>query len=107
VSFEMFVRPALRTLAGHRVIERLALDAVLDVPLERPSDGKVHLVHVKVTWGEDGNLRVTDSMRRGSHLLNAIVDANAIAVVARGAVCAAGDRVRVVILDADSLGVSR
>lgn len=106
VSFEMFVRPALRTLAGHRVIERLALDAVLDNPLERPSDGKVHLVHVKVEWGGDGELRATDSMRRGSHLLNAIVDANAIAIVAQGAACAAGDRVRVLILDADSLGIS-
>jgi molybdopterin biosynthesis enzyme len=45
-------------------------------------------------------------MRRGSHLLNAIVDANAIAVVAQSSACAAGDRVRVIILDADSLGIS-
>jgi len=104
VGFEMFVRPALRTLAGHRVIERLTLDAVLESPLGRPTDGKVHLVHVKVTRGGDGDLRVTHSMRRGSHLLNAIVDANAIAIVDGNVPCDAGDRVRVLILDADSLG---
>ncbi len=107
VSFEMFVRPALRAMAGHRIRERLTLDAVLDAALERPADDKVHLVHVRIQWGEDGNLHVADTMRRGSHLLNAVAGANAIAVVAQDTACAAGDRVRVMILDADSLGANR
>jgi molybdenum cofactor synthesis domain-containing protein len=106
VSFEMFVRPALRALAGHRVRERPTLDAVLDTPLERTADGKVHLVHVRVQWGDGGGLHVTDAMRRGSHLLHASAGANALAVVADGATRAVGDRVRVMILDADSLGVA-
>ena len=106
VSFEMFVRPALRTMAGHRVIERLALDAVLDAPLDRPADAKVHLVHVRVQWGLEGRLRVIDTMKRGSHLLNAIVGANALAIVAPDAAHDAGDTVRVLLLDADSLGVA-
>jgi molybdenum cofactor synthesis domain-containing protein len=107
VSFEMFVRPALRVMAGHLIRERITLDAVLDDALEPPTDAKVHLVHVTVGWGADGVLHVTDAMRRGSHLLNAIAGANAIATVAPDTACAAGDRVRVMILDADSLGVSR
>lgn len=104
VSFEMFVRPALRTMAGHRVVERLAFDAVLEEDLATPTDGKVHLVHVGVTWGDDGVPHVTHAMRRGSHLLSAVVGANAIAVLTEGATYDAGDRVRVIILDPDSLG---
>ena len=106
VSFEMFVRPALRVLAGHRVLERPTVHAVLDRPLERSSDGKVHLVHVTVAWGDEGHLRVIDVKRRGSHLLNAIAGANALAVVPEGAPTDAGDRVRVILLDAQSLGVA-
>jgi molybdenum cofactor synthesis domain-containing protein len=104
VSFEMFVRPALRVLAGHRILERPSTMAVLDEPLDRRADGKVHLVHVTVAWGEAGRLRVTDVMRHGSHLLNAVAGANAIAVVREGAPSRAGDAVRVIILDAESLG---
>jgi molybdenum cofactor synthesis domain-containing protein len=103
VSFEMFVRPALRTLAGHRAVERLTIDAVLDSDLDKPSDGKLHLVHVKVRLRGDGRAHVEDLSRRGSHLLNAIVGANAIALVPEGAASAAGDVARVIILDADSL----
>ena len=103
VSFEMFVRPALRALAGQRVLERPSTTAVLDQPLARAADGKVHLVHVTVAW-DDGRLHVTDVMRSGSHLLNAVAGANALAVVPEGAPCGAGDSVRVLILDAQSLG---
>ncbi len=107
VSFEMFVRPALRAMAGHRLRERLTLDAILDAALDRPADDKVHLVHVRAEWGEDGALHVVDAMRRGSHLLSAVAGANAIAMVAPDTSCARGDRVRVMILDADSLGATR
>ena len=103
VSFEMFVRPSLRTLGGHRQCERLVLDAVLDSPLERPSDAKVHLVHVRVKWGADGRAHVVDTSRRGSHLLNAVVGANALAVVEQDSARDAGDSVRVIILDPDSI----
>lgn len=103
VGFEMFVRPALRALAGQRVLERPSVTAVLDQPLERASDGKVHLVHVTVVV--DGErFHVIDVMRRGSHLLNAVAGANALAVVPEGASTNVGDRVRVMILDAQSLG---
>ncbi len=106
VSFELFVRPALRARAGHRVLERPTLDAILDVALERPADDKIHLVHVRVAWGDDGALHVTDAMRRGSHLLHAVAAANALAVVPTDARAHAGERVRVIVLDTDSLGAA-
>jgi molybdenum cofactor synthesis domain-containing protein len=103
VGFELFVRPALRTLAGHRTTERLMLDAVLDEAIVRPLDGKLHLVHVEAKMRDDGRVHVEGTMRRGSHLLSAIVGANAIAFVPEGAASGVGDVVRVMILDADGL----
>lgn len=106
VSFEMFVRPSLRVLGGHRERERLVLNAVLDNPLDKPSDAKVHLVHVRVRWGADGLLHIVDTSRRGSHLLSAVVGANALAIVAENSARDAGDLVRVMVLDVDSIGTS-
>jgi molybdopterin biosynthesis enzyme len=106
VSFELFVRPALRMLAGHSNIERLTVHAVLDVALTRPADGKLHLVHVTARMHDDGMVHVENAARRGSHLLNAIARANAIAYVPEGASSDIGDHVRVVVLDADQLSAS-
>jgi molybdenum cofactor synthesis domain-containing protein len=106
VSFELFVRPALRMLAGHSNIERLTVHAVLDVALTRPADGKLHLVHVTARMHNDGMVHVENAARRGSHLLNAIARANAIAYVPEGASSDIGDHVRVVVLDADQLSAS-
>lgn len=104
VSFELFVRPALRRLSGHRHTERLTLDAVLDIPLPRDKDGKLHLVHVVARVHSDGLIHVERAIRHGSHLLSALVGANAIAMVPDGASPLQGDVVRVIILDADELG---
>jgi molybdenum cofactor synthesis domain-containing protein len=103
VSFELFVRPSLRLLAGHRVLERPTLDMVLDEALPRTKDGKVHLVHVVARVHDDGVVHVERAMRHGSHLLNAIADANALAIVPEGDGLAAGDVVRAMILNVDQL----
>ena len=103
VSFELFVRPALRRLSGHRRIERLMLDAILDLPLPRDDDGKLHFVHVVARVHSDGLVHVERAIRHGSHLLNALVGANAIAMLPEGANLLPGDVVRVIILDADQL----
>ena len=104
VSFEMFVRPALRRRGGHRHLERLHLDAVLDTPLERERDGKTHLIHVDVGWGDDGRLHILDAARRESHLLHAVSRSNALAIVPDSSRREAGSSVRVIVLDAESLG---
>ena len=104
VSFELFVRPALRRLSGHRHIERLTLDAVLDIPLPRDKDGKLHLVHAVAKIHRDGLIHVERAIRHGSHLLSALVGANVIAMVPDGASPLQGDVVRVMILEAEELG---
>jgi molybdopterin molybdotransferase len=104
VSYELFVRPALRRLAGRRSLERLSVDAVLDVDLARRRDGKVHLVHVSAVLAGDGRLHVVRASREGSHLLSAVAGANAVAWVPDGDGLARGQDVRVMVLDVEALG---
>ncbi len=103
VSFELFVRPALRRLAGHLDLGRPSIQAVLDVDLARRRDGRDYMVHVTVAFGEDHRVHVTSATRQGSHLLSAVAGANALAHLPDGDGLGAGDDVRVMILDPDSL----
>ena len=99
VSFELFVRPALRRLAGHRDVDRPRFRAVLNEPMARSSDGKLHVVHVEVCVDGDARLRIERVARQGSHLLKGIAGANALALLPDGAGAAAGESVDVVLLD--------
>lgn len=103
VSFELFVRPALRIMGGHQRIERLEMDAVLDIDLPAPRDEKLHFVHVTASLGRDGRPHVTQSAAHFSHLLSAIVSSNALATLVPGHTYAAGEMVRITVFDADSL----
>jgi molybdenum cofactor synthesis domain-containing protein len=98
VSFEMFVRPALRRLAGHRKLERTAINMVLDCPMPRKPDGKLHLVHVDSRIHDDGRMHIESASRHGSHLLNAVAKANALAMIPDGEGFEPGDVVRTLLL---------
>ncbi len=56
VSFELFARPALRTMMGHRDPFRPVVVAVADHPMPRKADGKVYLERVRVRY-DDGRYR--------------------------------------------------
>jgi molybdenum cofactor synthesis domain-containing protein len=103
VSFELFVRPSLRFLAGHRVLERPTFNMVLDSPMPRSKDGKLHLVHVVARIHDDGVAHIERAIRHGSHLLSAIGDANALAMVPESDGLKSGDVVRAMVLDTDQL----
>lgn len=100
VGFEMFVRPALRLLAGYHAPERTRVLAVLDCPIPRWRDGKVHLVHAVAEFGRDGRLHVRENCRQGSHLLSAVAGANVLVVVPDGEGLAINDEASAIILDA-------
>lgn len=106
VGFELFVRPALRLLAGHQSLERLTLNMTLDCPLHRQHDGKLHLVHVAARFHDDGRMHVESVTRQGSHLLSAISGANAIVMVPDGDGLDTGDIIRGMVLDADRSGIT-
>jgi molybdenum cofactor synthesis domain-containing protein len=103
VGFELFVRPALRLLAGQRDLERPTINAVLDVAIPRHQDGKTHFVHVVAQINEDGTIHVVRAARQASHLLHAIAACNALAMVEDGDGLDVGDTVRTMILEPSQL----
>lgn len=88
VTFDLFVRPALRRLAGHRVLDRPADRGVMlqaasksagrrgyiRVVAERAADGRI-------ARDERGRVRVSLAGGQGSHVLSALVAADALAVI--------------------------
>lgn len=104
VSFELFARPVLRTMAGHREIDRPIALAVADEDLGRRSDGKLHLVRVDAKLGDDGLVHVRSSGGQESHQLHSMARASALALLPDGGGVGAGGRVEVMLLDLDGLG---
>jgi len=103
VGFELFVRPALRLLAGFKELDRPTINMVLDCPLTRRRDGKLHLVHVVARVHDDGRVHVESAARQASHLLRAITETNAVAMVPDGDGLDVGQMVPGMILDATQL----
>ena len=96
VTFHLFVRPALATLAGSEV-ERSRTTAVMDEPY-RKQPGRMHAVRCRLDAREDG-FHVRPTKEQGSHVLTSMVGADALALIEidRGDV-AAGERVEIELL---------
>lgn len=103
VGFELFVRPALRLLAGFQELDRPTILMVLECAMPRRRDGKLHLVHVVSAIHDDGRLHIERVARQASHLLNAITESNALAMVPDGDGLDVGEMVPAMILDANRL----
>jgi molybdopterin molybdotransferase len=88
VTFELFVRPALRRLAGHRQLVRPVDRAVIDEPVSK-SHGRRAFLRVVAERDEagrpvrdgSGRVRVSLAGGQGSHVLSALATADALAVV--------------------------
>ncbi|MDQ3756376.1 MAG: molybdopterin molybdotransferase MoeA, partial [Actinomycetota bacterium] len=98
VSFELFARPALRRMMGHRVVERPHVQAVAGEDLRRRPDGKLHLMRVVAEPGDDGRFRLRSSGGQASHQLLSTALANAIAYVPDGDGIPAGGTARAMLL---------
>ena len=101
MSYELFVRPALRSMAGCTVLDRPRLAAVAEVDLPRRPDGKLHLMRVTARTGADGVLGVRMVGGQDSHMLRVMAQSNALALVPDGDGVRAGQRVEVLLLDAE------
>ncbi len=98
VSFEVFVRPALRRMLGAEPLQRPRVHAVADAPLTSPP-GKRSFVRVRLEH-RDGAPHVAPVSGAGSHLLAGLARANALAVVPEDVEhVAAGDKVDVLLLE--------
>jgi molybdopterin molybdotransferase len=98
VSFEVFVRPALRAMAGHRQLERPRFTATLLQPLPKRNVRRQFLR--AVVWSEGGHFTAMLTGPQGSHQLTSVARANAIAILPEGAHSyMPGDRVSFFFLD--------
>src|SRR5881409_4173227 len=98
VTFELFVRPALRKMAGCRAIDRPRVWARVFEPIRNPGGRRGYL---RVTLARDGReygAKLTGD--QGSAILKSMVRADGLAVVAPDTIVPAGDRVEVIILRA-------
>jgi molybdopterin molybdotransferase len=98
VSFELFARPGLRRMMGHAALDRPTVLAVVDEPIRRRPDGKVHYARVIGQWGDDGCYHVRPVATQGSHQLAATATATGLAAVPDGDGLEAGARLMVSIL---------
>ena len=97
VSFEVFVRPALRKLQGRRDVARPSVLATATEPL-RASPGKRTYLRVRLAR-EEGRWLATPTGAQGSHVISSIARADGLAVIGEDvAEVAAGDEVRVQLL---------
>ncbi len=98
VSFELFARPALLRMGGHRRLHRFEAVAVAGEVLPRRADGRIHFVRVVLETGPDGPV-ARSAGGQGSNILSAMAGADGLAVLPDGTGVAAGDPVRVLLLD--------
>ena len=99
ISYELLARPALRKMMGHtRDLLRSTVKAVLDAPIKRKQDGKVHYVRVFGAFESDGRLHVRDTGPQGSHQLASTALANGLAYVPDGMGIEAGADVDVYVI---------
>jgi len=80
VSFEVFVRPALRRMLGEPELHRPSVTATATEGWTSP-EGKRQFVRAVLTSGEDGRALVRPAGGHGSHLVADLATANALAVV--------------------------
>ena len=97
VSFELFARPALRAMSGHRGLDRPRVEAVVVGELRRRTDGKVHFGRVVVEY-RDGRYLAWSAGGQGSHQLAAMATATGLAILPDGDGMSDGDEVEVILL---------
>ena len=97
VSFEVFVRPAIRALQGRRDVHRPTVVADVVEPLHAPADKRGYL---RVRLSRDGaRWTVRPTGAQGSHLISSIAQADGLAVIPESVTeVRVGDEVRVMLL---------
>jgi molybdopterin molybdotransferase len=98
VTFELFVRPALRKMAGHRAVDRPRIWARVLEPIPNPGSRRGYLRVALARHGMEYGARLTGD--QGSGILRSMVRADGLAVVAPDTTVPAGERVEVILLRA-------
>lgn len=100
VAFEIFVRPALRRLAGHAVVEKPRFKATLLQPITKRNPRRQFLR--AMVECEGGTFTVILTGAQHSHLLTSVARANALVILPEGeANYLPGDKLSFLFLDED------
>ena len=98
VAFEMFARPAIRTMLGKAKIPRPVVEGVLTAPIHN-EDGRRVYARVEVEL-KDGKYHATPTGPQGSNILTSMSKANGLAICPEDLSSkAAGDQVQIIMLD--------
>jgi molybdopterin molybdotransferase len=98
VAFEMFARPAIRTMLGRTKIPRPMVDGVLTGPI-RNEDGRRVYARVEVEL-KDGVYQATPTGPQGSNILTSMSRANGLAICPEDLSGKdAGEQVQIIMLD--------
>jgi molybdopterin molybdotransferase len=99
VSFELFVRPALRKMQGHAALFRRPVDVTLEEEVKIAAK-LTHFLRAHVTRQEDGTLTARLTGHQSSGALTSMVKANALLVVpGTSAKVAKGAQLHALMLD--------
>jgi len=98
VSFELFARPALLTMMGHRARFRPEVTATAEEAMPRKPDGKLHLDRVRVRAEGDSYVAARTG-NQASNVLSATAVANGFALLPDGDGVPEGGDLRVMRLD--------
>jgi molybdopterin molybdotransferase len=82
LTFELFVRPALRRMAGYEPVHRPLASAILKAPAPHVP-GRREYQRARITW-EDGQLYAEPVQAQGSHQLSGMVSSNGLVVIPEG-----------------------
>jgi molybdopterin molybdotransferase len=98
VAFEMFARPAIRTMMGRKRLPRPTVEGVLTGPIFN-ADGRRVYARVEVER-RNGTYYATPSGPQGSNILSSMSRANGLAICPENLrLKRAGERVRIIMLD--------
>ena len=98
VAFEMFARPAIRTMLGKAKMRRPMVDGVLTAPI-RNEDGRRVYARVEVEF-KNGRYQATPTGPQGSNILTSMSKANGLAICPEDLTGKdAGEQVQIIMLD--------
>jgi molybdopterin molybdotransferase len=106
VTFELFVRPVLRRLGGHRVLERPRVRAQALQGIDNPGSRPGYL-RVRLEPAAAGRLGARPTGMQGSAILRSMLLADGLAVVPGDTHIPEGGEVEVILLLSDGLLTSR
>jgi molybdopterin molybdotransferase len=98
VTFELFGRPVIRKMQGHKRLFKSQVDVVAADGVQDRT-GRRHYVRVQVTW--DGTHFIAHTTgNQGSHIMTSLLNANALMIVPEGDVeIVPGSTAKAIMLD--------